>query len=217
MHLRNQSQSINHVTAMRAPPIQITLTACVLVFLTVAFVLLQPSKPTIHWQSQEATIHAAHEPDVGGHVIMGKLGNETIKAELGRSTWKVKKPSPFDFTSVLLRLTYVVFTLQLLHTMTARFPLEPTIEERTALKQWITLLSRLYPCGECAEHFQVLLKQYPPQTSSRDAASQWACSVHNKVNERLEKPMFDCSLVADMYQCGCDEEGEEGSGEVDSI
>ncbi|KAI9284281.1 ERV/ALR sulfhydryl oxidase domain-containing protein, partial [Umbelopsis sp. AD052] len=119
---------------------------------------------------------------VGGHVIMGKLGNETIKAELGRSTWK------------------------LLHTMTARFPLEPTIEERTALKQWITLLSRLYPCGECAEHFQVLLKQYPPQTSSRDAASQWACSVHNKVNERLEKPMFDCSLVADMYQCGCDEE-----------
>jgi FAD-linked sulfhydryl oxidase len=99
-----------------------------------------------------------------------------------------------------------------MHTMTARFPLEPTAEERTALKQWITLLSRLYPCGECAEHFQLLLKQYPPQTSSRDAASQWACAVHNKVNERLEKPMFDCSLVADVYQCGCDEEeGEEGS------
>ncbi|KAI8581411.1 hypothetical protein K450DRAFT_232952 [Umbelopsis ramanniana AG] len=176
---------------MRAPPIQITLTACVLVFLTIAFVLLQPSKPNLHWQSQEAAIHAAHEPDVGGHVIMGKLGNETIKAELGRSTWK------------------------LLHTMTARFPLEPTSEERTALKQWITLLSRLYPCGECAEHFQVLLKQYPPQTSSRDAASQWACAVHNKVNERLEKPMFDCSLVADMYQCGCDE--EEGSEEVGLI
>jgi hypothetical protein len=99
--------------------------------------------------------------------------------------------------------------------MTARFPIEPTMEERSALKQWITLLSRLYPCGECAAHFQILLKQYPPQTSSRDAASQWACSVHNKVNERLEKPMFDCSLVAEMYKCGCDDaetEGEEEAG-----
>lgn len=99
--------------------------------------------------------------------------------------------------------------------MTARYPIEPTMEERSALKQWITLLSRLYPCGECAAHFQILLKQYPPQTSSRDAASQWACSVHNKVNERLEKPMFDCSLVAEMYKCGCDDvetEGEEEAG-----
>jgi hypothetical protein len=64
---------------MRAPPIQITLTACVIVFLTIAFVLVQPSKPNGQWQSQEAAIQPVHDHDVGGHVIMGKLGNETIK------------------------------------------------------------------------------------------------------------------------------------------
>ncbi|KAJ2956937.1 hypothetical protein NQZ79_g7264 [Umbelopsis isabellina] len=93
--------------------------------------------------------------------------------------------------------------------MMARFPLEPTTEERAALKQWVTLLSRLYPCGECADHFQLLLQQYPPQTSSRDAAAQWACVVHNKVNERLKKPIFDCGQVAEMYKCGCDDQDDQ--------
>lgn len=64
---------------MRAPPIQITLTACVLVFLTIAFVATRPSKPNVHWQSQENALQPVHDHDVGGHVIMGKLGNETIK------------------------------------------------------------------------------------------------------------------------------------------
>lgn len=67
--------------------------------------------------------------------------------------------------------------------------------------------------GECAEHFQALLKQYPPQTSSRDVASQWGCFVHNQVNERLKKEVFDCALVTEHYKCGCaDAEGEIGEG-----
>ncbi|ORZ10567.1 FAD-linked sulfhydryl oxidase ERV2 [Absidia repens] len=115
-----------------------------------------------------------------GGVVMAHLGNATAKAELGRSTWK------------------------LLHTMMSRYPEQPTADERTALDQFIHLLSRLYPCGECAEHFQKLLKLYPPQTSSRIAASQWACAVHNKVNERLGKLIFDCSDIEAKYPCGCE-------------
>ena len=66
-----------------------------------------------------------------------------------------------------------------------------------------------------ATHFRTLLQSFPPQTSSRDAASQWGCHVHNQVNERLEKPVFDCMTIADKYKCGCaetdDEEGLKGS------
>lgn len=64
---------------MRAPPIQLTLTACVVVFLTAIFILVQPSKPHLHWQPHEEAIHQQNEADFSGHVIMGKLGNETIK------------------------------------------------------------------------------------------------------------------------------------------
>ncbi|KAG2043851.1 ERV/ALR sulfhydryl oxidase domain-containing protein [Suillus americanus] len=114
-----------------------------------------------------------------GGIIMSKLGNETAKAELGRATWK------------------------LLHTMTLRYPEHPTQDERDALNSYLHLTSRLYPCGECAAEFQELLKKFPPQTGSRLAASLWLCSVHNKVNERLGKPLFDCAHLDETYDCGC--------------
>jgi len=118
-------------------------------------------------------------PHATGSVIMSKLGNETAKAALGRATWK------------------------LLHTMTLRYPEHPTDDEREALRSYFYLTSRLYPCGECAAEFQQLLELYPPQTSSRLSASGWLCFVHNLVNERLEKPVFDCAHLDDEYDCGC--------------
>ncbi|KLT38268.1 hypothetical protein CC85DRAFT_267437 [Cutaneotrichosporon oleaginosum] len=112
---------------------------------------------------------------------MPHLGNATAKAELGRAAWRV------------------------LHLMTLRYPENPTPDDRAALKSFFYLFSRLYPCGECAEHFQKMLKTYPPQTSSRKAASMWLCSVHNLVNERLHKPEFDCLTLNDVYDCGCND------------
>ncbi|CDZ97779.1 Mitochondrial sulfhydryl oxidase involved in the biogenesis of cytosolic Fe/S proteins [Phaffia rhodozyma] len=119
---------------------------------------------------------------IKGGVVMGHLGNETAKAELGRASWK------------------------LLHLMTLRFPEKPTADERSALRSYFYLFSRLYPCGECATHFQALLKEYPPQTSSRKSASLWLCSLHNMVNARLLKPAFDCETLDETYDCGCAEE-----------
>jgi len=122
------------------------------------------------------------DDEVHGHVVMPKLVNETAKAELGRATWK------------------------LLHTMTLRFPEDPSDDERKALESYFHLTSRLYPCGECAAEFQELLKTYPPQSSSRRAASLWLCAVHNHVNERLGKPAFDCAHLDEHYDCGCGDE-----------
>jgi len=120
-----------------------------------------------------------------GDAIMGKLGNETAKVELGRAAWK------------------------LFHTTMARFPDKPTADESEALKSYIYLFARLYPCGECAEHFQQILKKYPPQTSSRSSAAAWACFIHNQVNEAKGKPIFDCSKIGDFYDCGCGDDEKE--------
>lgn len=92
--------------------------------------------------------------------------------------------------------------------MMARFPEKPTEDDSLALRTYIQLFARLYPCGDCASHFQQLLAKYPPQVGSRNSAAGWACFVHNQVNARLEKPQFDCTKIGDFYDCGCGEEGE---------
>ncbi|KAH6659544.1 ERV/ALR sulfhydryl oxidase domain-containing protein [Truncatella angustata] len=122
-----------------------------------------------------------------GDVVMPKLENATAKAELGRAAWKV------------------------IHTMMGRFPDKPSEDDQLTLKTYIQLFARLYPCGDCARHFQQLLKKYPPQVSSRNAAAGWACFVHNQVNERLGHEIFDCAKIGDFYDCGCGDEKKEGA------
>lgn len=104
--------------------------------------------------------------------------------------------------------------------MMARFPEKPTKDDRLALETFIHLFARLYPCGQCASHFQKLLAQYPPQTSNRNAAAGWLCFAHNIVNERVHKPVFDCSKIGDFYDCGCGEDEkdkEKGRKEVEEV
>ncbi|KAK9442514.1 ERV2 protein-like protein [Metarhizium brunneum] len=125
-------------------------------------------------------------PDLSeGDSIAPKLENATLKAELGRATWKF------------------------LHTMVARFPDKPTDSDRKTLESFFLLFGRLYPCGDCARHFRGMLDKYPPQTSSRNAAAGWLCALHNMVNKRLEKPTFDCTKIGDFYDCGCGDDKKE--------
>lgn len=42
-------------------------------------------------------------------------------------------------------------------------PQDPAQDERDALDAYFRLSARLYPCGECAAEFQMLLKKFPPQ------------------------------------------------------
>ncbi|KAL8804486.1 MAG: hypothetical protein Q9223_005711 [Gallowayella weberi] len=117
-----------------------------------------------------------------GEAIAGKIANETTKAELGRSAWR------------------------LLHTTMSSYPLHPTASEQSALSSYVHLFARLYPCGQCASHFQQILKKFPPQVSGRKAAELWGCTVHNEVNKSLGKDRFDCARVGEVYDCGCGEE-----------
>lgn len=119
--------------------------------------------------------------------FMPKMPSEEARAELGKSSWR------------------------LLHTMLSRFPDNPTLEQEENLREFIRLFSILYPCGECGEHFREMLKKYPIQTSNRKSASMWGCSVHNIVNKRLGKEIYDCSTILEDYDCGCggDEDDED--------
>jgi len=103
-------------------------------------------------------------------VPYAKEGCPVDKEELGHSTWN------------------------LLHTMAAVYPKEPEESERENMRQFLTLLSLLYPCVVCAADFQASLERNPPDVSSRSALSLWMCRLHNEVNEKLDKPLFSCEV-----------------------
>lgn len=114
--------------------------------------------------------------------IMPSMPDQKAKEELGRASWKY------------------------FHTLLARFPDEPSKEEKDKLKSFIYLYAELYPCGECSYHFMKMLKKYPPQVSSRTAVALWGCHIHNFVNQHLNKSQYDCSTILEDYDCGCGDE-----------
>ncbi|KAI3903252.1 hypothetical protein MKW98_031906 [Papaver atlanticum] len=112
------------------------------------------------------------------------------KEELGRSTWTM------------------------LHTLAAQFPDRPTRQQKKDVKELMAILSRLYPCKECADHFKEVLSVNPVQAGSQAEFSQWLCHVHNIVNRSLGKLTFPCQRVdarwgkLDCKERACDLEGD---------
>lgn len=50
--------------------------------------------------------------------------------------------------------------------------------------------------------YVIRLKTNPVITSSRHDFSQWLCRVHNLINKRLNKPIFDSSKVDERWRDG---------------
>ncbi|XP_008787162.1 FAD-linked sulfhydryl oxidase ERV1-like isoform X1 [Phoenix dactylifera] len=129
--------------------------------------------------------------DVSGPASLAKKKSVTplTKEELGRATWT------------------------LLHSIAAQFPDQPTRQQKRDAKELMAILSRLYPCKECADHFKEVLKANPVQAGSQAEFSQWLCHVHNVVNRSLGKSTFPSERLnarwgkLDCEDRGCDVEG----------
>jgi len=114
-----------------------------------------------------ASMHAQLQP----HAASG-AADASRKAELGRATWT------------------------LLHMLAAQFPEKPTRQQQRDAKELIGCLTRIYPCADCASHWQQIVKKDPPTVGSREQLQQWMCRTHNSVNRSLGKPTFNCDLAA---------------------
>ncbi|KAL2930078.1 FAD-linked sulfhydryl oxidase ERV1 [Bienertia sinuspersici] len=135
---------------------------------------------------------SSHFSDVS---TKGKASLPVTKEELGRSTWTF------------------------LHTLAAQYPERPTRQQKKDVKELMAILSRMYPCKECANHFKEVLRANPVQTGSQAEFSQWLCHVHNVVNRSLGKPIFPCERVdarwgkLDCEQRLCDLQGITSFGD----
>ncbi|XP_057788160.1 FAD-linked sulfhydryl oxidase ERV1 [Salvia miltiorrhiza] len=119
----------------------------------------------------------------------GKSSGPTTKEDLGRATWTF------------------------LHTLAAQYPDKPTRQQKKDVKELMEILSRMYPCKECADHFKEVIRANPVVVGSHDEFSQWLCHVHNVVNRSLGKVVFPCERVdarwgkLECEQRACDLQG----------
>ncbi|XP_011001766.1 PREDICTED: FAD-linked sulfhydryl oxidase ERV1 [Populus euphratica] len=118
-----------------------------------------------------------------------KSAAPVTKEELGRATWTF------------------------LHTLAAQYPDHPTRQQKKDVKELMAILSRMYPCQGCADHFKEVLRVNPVQVGSHAEFSQWLCHVHNIVNRSLGKLVFPCERVdarwgkLECEQRACDVQG----------
>lgn len=65
---------------MRTPPKHVIAIVSALCLLSLLFLYNRSPKPHLHWQPHDSELAPVDANlDFNGHVIMGKLGNETIK------------------------------------------------------------------------------------------------------------------------------------------
>ncbi|KAL3538814.1 hypothetical protein ACH5RR_002180 [Cinchona calisaya] len=143
-------------------------------------------------------------PSLNGNILLQpteqllkkeKAASPVSKEELGRATWTF------------------------LHTLAAQYPDKPTRQQKKDVKELMAILSRMYPCKECADHFKEVLRSHPVLAGSQHEFSQWLCHVHNVVNRSLGKLVFPCERVdarwgkLDCEQRACDLQGEKNPWE----
>ncbi|GKV26463.1 hypothetical protein SLEP1_g35754 [Rubroshorea leprosula] len=140
--------------------------------------------------SSSSKVNPSPRTDAAAHVMYEeKSAAPVTKEELGRATWTF------------------------LHTLAAQYPENPTRQQKKDVKELMAILSRMYPCKECADHFKEVLRANPVQARSQHEFSQWLCHVHNVVNKSLGKPGFPSERVdarwgkLDCEQRTCDAQG----------
>jgi len=77
-----------------------------------------------------------------------------------------------------------------LHTLATTYPHHPNTITKKKYYEFIQNLPLFLPVEEISKEFSKLLEEYPvtPYLDNRDSFVKWMHFIHNKINEKLEKP-----------------------------
>lgn len=90
-----------------------------------------------------------------------------------------------------------------LHAITFAYPDLPTIQEQNDAEKMFLSLSSLLPCLACREHYVAEISAHPPDARSKTTLSTWLVDLHNRVNQRLGKPVFSYLAAESLYSSQC--------------
>jgi mitochondrial FAD-linked sulfhydryl oxidase len=84
-------------------------------------------------------------------------------------------------------------TWAFLHTTAAYYPDRPSADDAARMDGLVRSVARFFPCGYCADKTEEEIARNPPRTRSQAELAVWLCTLHNEVNERMNKPPFPCT------------------------
>ena len=89
----------------------------------------------------------------------------------------------------------------MIHTIAISYPLRPNAVTKKKYYDFIQNLPLFIPIESIATNFEKLLDEYPvsPYLDTRDSFIRWTHFVHNKINERLEKPKITLAQFYEKY------------------
>ena len=90
-----------------------------------------------------------------------------------------------------------------LHTLAMTYPHRPNTMTKKKYYDFVQNIPMFIPIENMAGDFSKLLNNYPvsPYLDSRDAFIRWMHFIHNKINEKLEKPKITLEkFYADYYE-----------------
>jgi len=88
-----------------------------------------------------------------------------------------------------------------LHTVAMCYPHRPNTITKKKYYDFVHNIPMLIPIENMASYFSKLLDEYPvtPYLDSRDAFIRWMHFIHNKINEKLEKPKISLEKFYALY------------------
>mgnify|MGYP001187129381 CR=1 FL=1 len=89
-----------------------------------------------------------------------------------------------------------------LHSVSFFYPEYPDSSDMRRHKEFYESFVYMIPCDECKKHYRVLLTRYPidGHLDNREQLSRWVVFIHNKVNEKLNKPTMAYDDVVRYYR-----------------
>lgn len=88
-----------------------------------------------------------------------------------------------------------------LHTVTFSYSDNPTQTDRYEMKSFFNNFSNIIPCIVCKSHFKQNMEKYPIENflDSRDDLVNWLINLHNIVNIKLGKPIYNNLEIINQY------------------
>ena len=90
-----------------------------------------------------------------------------------------------------------------MHYAAASYPVNPIEKQIQEMKSWLECLATTIPCKDCAKHFAAYIEKHKHQLydicSSRHNLFHFLVDIHNKVNERLGRPIMSYENAYKLY------------------